>query len=108
MQDEGKTGDDPDNARRSARLPHVVCCNVNGSRGVQATTGDGSVKTRGSHRNLPTALLSKLSETGTAVRVGRDTVSSGLEGAWTTHPTRWDNGYFHMLFNYNAHSILSH
>jgi catalase-peroxidase len=31
---------------------------------------------------------------------GRDTVSSGLEGAWTTHPTRWDNGYFHMLFSY--------
>jgi catalase-peroxidase len=31
---------------------------------------------------------------------GRDTVSSGLEGAWTTHPTRWDNGYFHMLFTY--------
>ncbi|MEZ4393972.1 MAG: catalase/peroxidase HPI [Polyangiales bacterium] len=31
---------------------------------------------------------------------GRDTVSSGLEGAWTPHPTRWDNGYFHMLFTY--------
>ncbi len=31
---------------------------------------------------------------------GRDTVSSGLEGAWTTHPTRWDNGYFRMLFTY--------
>ena len=31
---------------------------------------------------------------------GRDTVTSGIEGAWTTHPTRWDNGYFHMLFNY--------
>jgi catalase-peroxidase len=31
---------------------------------------------------------------------GRDTVTSGLEGAWTTHPTRWDNGYFHMLFTY--------
>ncbi len=31
---------------------------------------------------------------------GRDTVSSGLEGAWTTHPTRWDNGYFQMLFTY--------
>ena len=31
---------------------------------------------------------------------GRDTVTSGLEGAWTTHPTRWDNGYFHMLFNH--------
>ncbi|MGB9340399.1 MAG: catalase/peroxidase HPI, partial [Polyangiales bacterium] len=31
---------------------------------------------------------------------GRDTVTSGLEGAWTTHPTRWDDGYFHMLFSY--------
>ena len=30
--------------------------------------------------------------------VGRDTVSSGLEGAWTTHPTQWDNGYFYLLF----------
>lgn len=33
--------------------------------------------------------------------VGRDTVSSGIEGAWTTHPTRWDNGYFYMLFTYD-------
>ncbi|MCB9628182.1 MAG: catalase/peroxidase HPI [Sandaracinaceae bacterium] len=32
--------------------------------------------------------------------VGRDAVTSGLEGAWTTHPTRWDNGYFHMLLNH--------
>ncbi len=32
--------------------------------------------------------------------VGRDTVSSGIEGAWTTHPTRWDNGYFYLLLNY--------
>ncbi len=31
---------------------------------------------------------------------GPDTVSSGLEGAWTKHPTKWDNGYFHNLFNY--------
>lgn len=29
-----------------------------------------------------------------------DTVSSGLEGAWTTNPTQWDNGYFYLLFNY--------
>ena len=32
--------------------------------------------------------------------IGRDTVSSGLEGAWTTHPTQWDNGYFTLLLNY--------
>ncbi len=32
--------------------------------------------------------------------IGRDTVSSGIEGAWTTNPTQWDNGYFHLLFNY--------
>jgi len=31
---------------------------------------------------------------------GRDTVSSGLEGAWTTNPTQWDNGYFDLLFKY--------
>jgi len=33
--------------------------------------------------------------------VGRDSVTSGIEGAWTTHPTRWDNGYFAMLFNHD-------
>lgn len=32
--------------------------------------------------------------------IGRDTVTSGIEGAWTTHPTKWDNGYFHLLLNY--------
>ncbi len=32
--------------------------------------------------------------------IGRDAVTSGLEGAWTTHPTKWDNGYFHLLLNY--------
>ncbi len=33
--------------------------------------------------------------------IGRDTVTSGLEGAWTTHPTKWDNGYFDMLLNHD-------
>ena len=33
--------------------------------------------------------------------VGRNAVSSGLEGAWTTNPTKWDNGYFYLLFTYD-------
>jgi catalase-peroxidase len=32
--------------------------------------------------------------------VGNEAVTSGLEGAWTTEPTKWDNGYFHLLLNY--------
>jgi catalase-peroxidase len=32
--------------------------------------------------------------------IGHDAVTSGLEGAWTTHPTQWDNGYFDMLLNH--------
>ena len=32
--------------------------------------------------------------------MGADTISSGIEGAWTAEPTRWDNGYFDNLFNY--------
>ncbi|MBU1311795.1 MAG: catalase/peroxidase HPI [Gammaproteobacteria bacterium] len=33
--------------------------------------------------------------------IGRDTVTSGLEGAWTSHPTKWDNGYFKMLLEHD-------
>ena len=29
---------------------------------------------------------------------GKDTISSGIEGAWTPHPVKWDNGYFEILF----------
>ncbi|EOU2464145.1 catalase/peroxidase HPI [Vibrio navarrensis] len=32
--------------------------------------------------------------------IGRNTVTSGIEGAWTTHPTKWDNGFFYLLFTY--------
>ncbi|GAA0378747.1 catalase/peroxidase HPI [Bacillus horti] len=31
---------------------------------------------------------------------GRDTITSGIEGAWTANPTQWDNGYFELLFKY--------
>ena len=30
-----------------------------------------------------------------------ETVTSGIEGAWTTNPTKWDDGYFEMLFNHD-------
>ena len=32
--------------------------------------------------------------------VGADTITSGLEGAWTTAPAKWDNNFFENLFNY--------
>jgi catalase-peroxidase len=31
---------------------------------------------------------------------GRDTITSGIEGAWTPTPTQWDNSYYDMLFGY--------
>ena len=38
--------------------------------------------------------------------IGRNTVVSGLEGAWTSEPTKWDNGFFDMLFKHEW--TLSH
>ncbi len=32
---------------------------------------------------------------------GRDTITSGVEGAWTANPTQWDNGYFDLLLGYD-------
>ncbi|MDG2423255.1 MAG: catalase/peroxidase HPI [Phycisphaerales bacterium] len=32
--------------------------------------------------------------------VGEDSIGSGIEGAWTPNPTKWDTGYFDMLFGY--------
>jgi catalase-peroxidase len=43
----------------------------------------------------------------TARGIGHDAVTSGLEGAWTTNPTRWDNGYFEMLLNHEWESRKS-
>ncbi len=38
---------------------------------------------------------------------GVHTITSGLEGAWTTHPTQWDNGYFDLLFGHDWELVRS-
>ena len=38
---------------------------------------------------------------------GADTTTSGIEGAWKPHPTKWDNGYFDMLFGYEWELVKS-
>lgn len=39
--------------------------------------------------------------------IGADAITSGLEGAWTSNPTQWDNGYFEMLLNHEWESRKS-
>ncbi len=38
---------------------------------------------------------------------GRDTITSGIEGAWTPTPTKWDNSYFDTLFQYDWNLVKS-
>ena len=38
---------------------------------------------------------------------GRDSITSGIEGAWTSNPTKWDNGYFDLLFGYDWKLVKS-
>jgi catalase-peroxidase len=38
---------------------------------------------------------------------GSDTITSGIEGAWTTNPIKWDNGYFDVLFGYDWELVKS-
>ncbi|MFN0095432.1 MAG: catalase/peroxidase HPI [Dehalococcoidia bacterium] len=38
---------------------------------------------------------------------GGDTITSGIEGAWTTNPVKWDNGYFEVLFKYDWDLVKS-
>ncbi len=72
-----------------------------GGHTVGKTHGNGDAKLLG-----PAPEGADIAEQGlgwvnhTSRGIGRDTVSSGLEGAWTTHPTKWDNGYFEMLLGH--------
>ena len=83
---------------------------MNDEETVALTAGGhtvGKAHGNGSAANLgPSPEGADISEQGlgwmnhTTRSVGRDTVTSGIEGAWTTNPTKWDNGYFDLLFKY--------
>ena len=84
---------------------------MNDEETVALTAGGhtvGKAHGNGSAANLgPAPEGAELEEQGlgwqnhTTRGIGRDTVTSGIEGAWTTHPTKWDNGYFDLLFKYD-------
>ncbi len=68
----------------------------------------GKAHGNGSAANLgPSPEGAEIAEQGlgwmnhTTRAVGRNTVTSGIEGAWTTNPTKWDMGYFKLLFGYD-------
>jgi len=46
-------------------------------------------------------------KSGYASGQGGDTITSGIEGAWTPNPTQWDNGYFETLFKYEWELVKS-
>ncbi len=84
---------------------------MNDEETVALTAGGhtvGKAHGNGSAANLgPAPEGAELEEQGlgwnnhTSRGIGRDTVTSGIEGAWTTHPTQWDNGYFKLLLGYD-------
>ncbi|MFM4944704.1 catalase/peroxidase HPI [Aeromonas bivalvium] len=72
-----------------------------GGHTVGKTHGNGDAKLLGPEpegAEIEDQGLGWLNKTGRGI--GRNTVTSGIEGAWTSHPTRWDNGYFDMLFGH--------
>lgn len=73
-----------------------------GGHTVGKTHGNGSAKNLGPEPEGEDVEAQGLGWLNKVSRgVGRDTVTSGIEGAWTTHPTQWDNGYFEMLLNHD-------
>lgn len=72
-----------------------------GGHTVGKAHGNGDAKLLGPNPEAASVEEQGFGWNNTTTRgVGSDTVTSGIEGAWTTHPTEWDNGYFDMLFNH--------
>jgi len=83
--------DDEETVALAAGGHTVGKCHGNGDAGLVGEAPEGAgIEEQGLGWHNPT---------GTGI--GGDTVSSGLEGAWTTNPTKWDNGYFYLLFTYD-------
>jgi catalase-peroxidase len=108
---EGVDGNpDPIKTARDMRMTFARMA-MNDEETVALTAGGhtvGKAHGNGSAANLgPTPEAANLEEQGlgwnnhTTRGVGRDTVTSGIEGAWTTNPTKWDNGYFKLLLGYD-------
>ena len=107
---EGVNGN-PDPIRTAAHVRETFArMAMNDEETVALTAGGHTVgKAHGNGRaeNLgPAPEAADISEQGLGWNnhksrgIGRNTVTSGIEGAWTTHPTKWDNGYFELLFKY--------
>ncbi|WP_334154423.1 catalase/peroxidase HPI [Tepidimonas sp.] len=107
---EGVNGQ-PDPLRTAAQVRETFArMGMNDEETVALTAGGhtvGKAHGNGSAANLgPASEGAPIEEQGlgwnnhTTRGIGRDTVTSGLEGAWTTNPTRWDNGYFKLLLGY--------
>ncbi len=107
---EGVNGQ-PDPLRTAAQVRETFArMGMNDEETVALTAGGhtvGKAHGNGSAANLgPAPEGAPIEEQGlgwnnhTTRGIGRDTVTSGLEGAWTTNPTRWDNGYFKLLLGY--------
>lgn len=88
--------------RRMAMNDEETVALTAGGHTVGKCHGNGDVKLLG-----PAPEAAEVEDQGlgwinkTSIGIGRYTVSSGIEGAWTTHPTMWDNGYFYMLLSYD-------
>ncbi|KPH95547.1 peroxidase [Pseudoalteromonas porphyrae] len=72
-----------------------------GGHTVGKTHGNGSEENLGPEPEAADVFEQGLGWNNHKTRgIGRDTMTSGIEGAWTTHPTKWDNGYCYLLLNY--------
>ena len=90
---------------RMAMIDEETVALTGGGHTVGKTHGNGSAANLG-----PAPEGAELEEQGlgwqnhTTRGIGRDTVTSGIEGAWTTHPMKWNTGkggYFDLLLRYD-------